>query len=205
MVLFKMQDIKRYFIDLEFIEDGKTIQLISIGIVEGGTSELNAYRAIDRDCDFTKADRWVRDNVLKPLNIQIITEGDRLKAVLPRYQQDFKTKQEIRSDIVNFLNLQESDRTIEIWADYGHYDYVSFCQIFGKMIDLPEGLPFFACDIQSYKVFIEDIARRKGDNLEIELPPDLETEGDHDCLKGAISCRQRHEYLSSILDEVLQE
>ena len=54
----------RYFLDTEFIEDGKTIDLISIGIVCEDGREL--YLA-NRNCDFDKASQWVKDNVLVPM------------------------------------------------------------------------------------------------------------------------------------------
>lgn len=50
-----------------------------------------------------------------------------------------------------------SDQCVEAWlnenelrfyADYGSYDWVVFCSIFGKMMDLPAGFPMFVRDIQ---------------------------------------------------------
>ena len=36
----------------------------------------------------------------------------------------------------------------EFYAYFADYDWVVFCQLFGKMIDLPKGFPMFAFDIQ---------------------------------------------------------
>ncbi len=53
-----------YFIDTEFIEDGSTIELISIAIVNDNRKLY--YQ--NKDCDFNKADNWIRRNVLANLN-----------------------------------------------------------------------------------------------------------------------------------------
>ena len=45
----------RYYLDTEFIEDGKTIDLISIGLVSEDGRE---YYAINYNCDFSKASEW---------------------------------------------------------------------------------------------------------------------------------------------------
>ena len=37
---------------------------------------------------------------------------------------------------------------MELWADYGAYDHVALCQLFGSMVDLPEGMPMFTHDLQ---------------------------------------------------------
>lgn len=57
----------RFFIDAEFIEDGRTIDLISIGIVREDGRE---FYAINDDCDWDKASDWVRENVLLPMGIE---------------------------------------------------------------------------------------------------------------------------------------
>lgn len=54
----------RYFYDTEFIEDGQTIELVSIGIVGENGSE---YYAVSTDFDPSKANSWVKDNVLAKL------------------------------------------------------------------------------------------------------------------------------------------
>lgn len=56
----------RYFLDTEFIEDGRTIDLLSIGIVCEDGREF--YAEVDqRDVDHEKADEWVRTNVISHL------------------------------------------------------------------------------------------------------------------------------------------
>ena len=54
----------RYFYDTEFIEDGRTIELVSIGIVAEDGRE---YYAVSTAFDPSKANAWVRENVLDKL------------------------------------------------------------------------------------------------------------------------------------------
>ena len=54
----------KFFYDTEFIEDGKTIDLISIAIVAEDGRE---YYAISKEFKARRASFWVKENVLKYL------------------------------------------------------------------------------------------------------------------------------------------
>ena len=54
----------RFYMDTEFIEDGTTIELISIALVSSTGKE---FYAINRDCDLSRADPWVKANVIPRL------------------------------------------------------------------------------------------------------------------------------------------
>lgn len=47
---------------------------------------------------------------------------------------------------------------VEFYADYCSYDWVVFCWLFGKMIDLPKGFPMYCNDIQQ-------LLKQKADSL----------------------------------------
>ncbi|MGO2515400.1 MAG: polyadenylate-specific 3'-exoribonuclease AS, partial [Corynebacterium variabile] len=51
----------RYFYDTEFIEDGRTIDLVSIGVVAEDGRE---FYAVSSDFNERRAGSWVRRNVL---------------------------------------------------------------------------------------------------------------------------------------------
>lgn len=112
----------RIFFDTEFIEDGRTIDLISIGMVrdDGAT-----YYAEIAECDHSKADAWVQANVLPHLR----------GPMLPR--------EKVAADIIAFAGDSP-----QFWAYYGAYDWVVLCQLFGRMIDLPKGWPMFCRDVK---------------------------------------------------------
>src|SRR6267378_177554 len=101
----------KYFIDTEFLDNGKTIELISIGIVrEDG---LEFYRE-NKEFDWTKATQWLKINVKPSL----------FKSEI--YQ---KTKIEIANEILEFL---ANDDKIEFWGYFADYDWVVFCQLYGS-------------------------------------------------------------------------
>ena len=116
----------KYFLDTEFIEDGKTIDLISIGIVDEQGREFYCIRSGFND---GKANQWVNDNVISKL------ESD-----LPRYTSD-----QIKDRLFVFL---AGDKEPEFWGYYADYDWVVFCQLFGTMMDLPKGFPMYCRDIK---------------------------------------------------------
>jgi hypothetical protein len=69
---------------------------------------------------------------------------------------NIKHENKIKYDISNPL------RVPEFYAYYADYDWVVFCWIFGKMIDLPKGFPMYCIDLKQMldekveSVFIDD-------------------------------------------------
>jgi hypothetical protein len=114
----------RYWFDTEFIEDGRTIDLISIGIAaEDGRS----YYAECAECELGRAGDWVKANV-----VPYLTGVKKPRAV-------------IAGEIRTFLG----DRP-EIWAYYADYDWVALCQLYGTMLQLPEGWPLYCRDVKQW-------------------------------------------------------
>lgn len=149
----------RYFIDTEFIEDGKTIDLISIGIVnEVGES----YYAISSEADYGKAydNEWVRNNVLTQLPGMFLRDtallgpdnaADSETWLMSADHSDIKRRNKIANEIVAFIDVSE---TPEFWAYYSSYDWVVLCQLFGAMMDLPHGWPMFCMDIKQLAMML---------------------------------------------------
>jgi hypothetical protein len=119
----------RFFFDTEFDEDGKTIELISIGIT---TEKGDEYYAVSRDFDPLHCNGWVRQNVLNKLP----PPGDPL----------WKPRAQIRNEILDFVT-RVAETGPKFWAYYADYDWVVLCQLFGKMIDLPPGWPKYCRDL----------------------------------------------------------
>lgn len=133
----------RYFLDTEFIEDGKTIDLISIGIVCEDGRELYL---LNFDCDFSRANDWVKANVLAHLPAR-----NRLN--LARSSDDcfgkYTSHKRIGLEVLDFCNPDKYGKP-EFWAYYADYDWVVFCQLFGTMMDLPKGFPTYCRDIKQW-------------------------------------------------------
>lgn len=120
----------RIWFDTEFIEDGKTIDLISIGSVRDDGAEL--YRE-NGACRLSRASPWVRENVV------------------PRLTHAGVTRKTIARDIIEFAGTKP-----EFWGYYADYDWVVLCQLFGAMMDLPKGWPMFCNDIKQLCVSLGD-------------------------------------------------
>ena len=118
----------RYFLDTEFIEYPCTIDLISLGIVAEDGRELYVVNA---DCDLSKANDWVKANVLP----------HRFTGYL--YWQP---RTMIADTVKEFIGNDKP----EFWGYYADYDWVVFCWLFGAMIDLPKGWPMYCRDIKQW-------------------------------------------------------
>lgn len=116
-----------YWFDTEFIEDGKTIELLSIGIVaeDGRSIYLESS-----ECNTNGANDWVKENVIPHL-----IGGD---ARVDRVQ--------MQTAIKNFV--EDGRERPEFWAYYAAYDWVALCQLFGTMMDLPKGWPMYCRDVK---------------------------------------------------------
>jgi len=134
----------RYWLDTEFIEDGKTIDLISIGIVAEDGRE---YYAEAQDVDLSRASAWVQENVMPHLwsrqpdkrNANAWSRDGGVGGLLP--------KRHIASDVRSFCDPEQYGKP-EFWGYYADYDWVVLCQLFGTMMDLPKGWPMYCRDIK---------------------------------------------------------
>jgi hypothetical protein len=124
----------RYFYDCEFIEDGRTIDLVSIGVVDEFGRE---FYAISTEFDGTAAVPWVRRNVLDRLP----SPGD----------PAWRSRQRIRDDLGEFLLGPVRDGEgveLELWAWYAAYDHVVLAQLWGAMPALPRAIPRFTKELR---------------------------------------------------------
>jgi 3' exoribonuclease, RNase T-like len=139
--------VSRIYYDTEFIEDGRTIDLISIGLVAQDGREYYAVSA-ELDQYALSANPWLVDNVRSSLPSRPCghggpcTDGWHLDTDHP----DVKSRRRIAADVAAFL--LGTDGRPELWADYGAYDHVALCQLWGTMMDLPAGVPMFTHDLQ---------------------------------------------------------
>jgi hypothetical protein len=147
----------RIWFDTEFIEDGKTIDLISIGLVREDGTELYLESA---DCNKSKASQWVVDNVFPHLTGEIIR------------------RPEIAERIREFAGNDP-----EFWAYYADYDWVVLCQLYGTMMQLPNGWPMFCRDL-----------RQSLDGVPLEEVPQ-QGKGEHHALADARWVRDTHLWL----------
>lgn len=125
----------KFFYDTEFLDNGVTIDLISIGIVR---EDGETYYAVSQDADWVKIRRhpWLSQNVVPHLPPEMA----------------WKSRGVIRAQVRRFLQTtppgEQPSRT-ELWAWFAAYDHVALSQLFGRMLDLPPGLPMYTHDLRS--------------------------------------------------------
>ncbi|MEU2889387.1 3'-5' exoribonuclease domain-containing protein [Streptomyces albidoflavus] len=169
--------------DLEFLENGRTIDLISIGMVADDGRE---YYAVSSDAPWERinGNPWLMRNVWPHLPLRghksgLVTVGSATEVQLtnPGVVDTSNTQVRPRWVIANEVRdfIQAAGPDVELWANYGAYDHVALAQLWGPMIALPEGVPMFTHDIQQE-------ARRQG--LSWDDLPQQET-GEHNALADA--------------------
>lgn len=160
----------KYFIDTEFIDDDetRTVDLISIGIVCEDGRELYL---VSNEFDEAKCDDWLKDNVLKQLPPTHEPDGNG-KPFRP--STVWRSRKEIREQVEAFI--KPTDEPIEIWAYFASYDWLVFCQLWGRMLDLPAHFPKFVRDLKTYALDLGFTGKFKS------LVPD---NGHHDALMDA--------------------
>lgn len=163
----------RYFIDTEFIEDGKTIELISIGIVAEDGRELYL---ISKEYKYKKADDWVKENVILPMYRQQSPTQKQFTEPKNFHKYNGVSREHIKLEIDRFIG---ADRNPQFFAYYADYDWVAFCQLFGRMIDLPRHFPMFCIDLK--QMMWERGLTKENFNVKELLPQ----ENEHDALADA--------------------
>lgn len=133
----------KYWLDTEFIEDGKTIDLLSIGIVAEDGRELYLESA---EAHFAKASEWVKTNVFPHLGHYVhgahVSWDD-----VPSCPAAFR--EAIADSVKRFCDPERCGKP-EFWGYYADYDWVVLCQLFGTMMDLPKGWPMYCRDIKQW-------------------------------------------------------
>jgi hypothetical protein len=124
----------KYFLDTEFWERGREhpIQIISLALLrEDGRECYLINNAFDwAGCD----SEWLHQNVRPNLKPGLAI------GVPPSHMVNM---------IMNFLG---TDPKPEFYGYFCDYDWVIFCQLFGRMIDLPKQFPYFCMDLKQMMV-----------------------------------------------------
>lgn len=193
----------KYFLDTEFHEYMKpvkflgitigkipTIELISIGIKAENGKE---FYAINKEFNIKNAikNEWLRDNVLSFLPNRKSKYQD--QKVYEKTTRQLSMR-DIRKEILEFVKAssENEDDKPEFYGYYGSYDWVVFCWIFGRMIDLPNGFPMYIRDLkQELDVIATNKATLDKTSFEValkelkELPYYPKQVDEHHALKDA--------------------
>ena len=172
---------------------------------------------------------WLRENVLKPIfeelaekdnnnyfnfcklknnggnnPLSVVADIDKfnyrnLKKLINKYG---KTNKQIAEEIKEFcLEVPRIQKygDPEFYAYYADYDWVAFCWLFGKMIDLPTGFPMYCKDLKQTfdekQEFLQS-SYKVGDLKRFSEYPKQENE--HNALADARWNKRLHEFLNNL-------
>lgn len=161
-----------YSYDTEFIEDGSTVELISIGIVSATGRE---YYAVNEQMPIKRIRRhpWLMANVVPRLPRPA---GDWNNHMPRDWLFDYgnhavKKRDRIAREVRDFLLGEDAP---VLWANYGAYDHVVLSQLWGPMDAHPDGIPMYTNDIQ------QELMRTPQD-----FEPPAQLDGMHNALEDA--------------------
>ena len=180
----------RIWYDTEFLEDGRTIELISIGMVREDGRELYAVaQEIEDDPLYDRIRRhpWLMENVVPHLPLR----AGRGNPTGPDAQYPGHFSLDSDSNVIMPRRMiRNAVRELildvekpELWAWYGAYDHVALAQLWGPMISLPQGVPMWTNDLR------QEVARRGDPRL-----PEQSSE-EHHALADARWVRDAHLWL----------
>lgn len=181
--------------DTEFLEDGKTIELISIGLVAEipGHPQLREYYAVNEDIGYfqnesvhnkIRSNYWLMKNVIQKLG-PVKTTGSPPE---PNFTLDstsvlVKPKRLIANEVREFI-LEAENPELRAW--YAAYDHVALMQLWGPMARKPEGIPMWTYDLKQE-------CERLG-NPEV---PQQDPENEHNALADAHHDRKIEDFLQA--------
>jgi hypothetical protein len=159
----------RYWLDTEFIDDGSTIDLISIGIVSEDGRELYLQSV---EFNPKKADGWMKESVFPHLTLcpshyqtPFLTSKSHYDDLIIDWAYHnatggqcrtggidplclWRTRKQIMYEVADFLQPDGEHTPFELIGWCAGYDFVVLCQLFGTMMDLPQGYPHYIRDLQ---------------------------------------------------------
>lgn len=176
----------KVFFDSEFLEDSKTIDLISMGFVREDGKEL--YFVLNSfDTLAVARHGWLMANVMPSIGHEEITNyvtgmGTPVKDLVLT-DENLVSRTEARQLVLDYV----ADIWPEFWAWYGAYDHVALASLFGRMIDLPKRIPMMTHDLKT-------LHKRAG-------KPDMpkQPRGLHNALDDARFNVVRYEFLMKLL------
>lgn len=168
----------KFYLDTEFKEKPHTIDLISIGIVSGGGKEyyaiskdFNLKEAWQDEWLRSNVLETIHQELCEKVEVYARTyywklfEPFTMRSLRNLLKWHGKTNAEIAKEVLYFCSNGYFDNTgldlkeaveyelhgnfkPEFYGYYADYDWVVFCWLFGRMLDLPKGFPMYCQDLK---------------------------------------------------------
>lgn len=143
----------KIFYDFEYLDDGRVIEPISIGMIaEDGREYYAVFTAVGGGALHARICRhdWLMTYVVPQLPL---APGESLKRPNARFaggfridrtHPDVKSATTIKAEVRKFL---KDAQPVQLWGYYASHDYVLLTQLFGPMVQRPDVIPGFTHDI----------------------------------------------------------
>jgi hypothetical protein len=199
----------KFFLDTEFNERGRfyPLELISIGIVCENGKRLYLENV---EADRKLCNDWVKENVLVHLNTSreiqeaildkipfdtnglLMSEQESIGDFCHRDTYNLMTIREIACRVKDFISLNSLaiGNKPEFWGYFCDYDWVIFCQLFGTMIELPKGFPYYCNDLKQLVKFYE---------INLSLDELTKTKSNHNALQDAKQIKNGYDIITSTM------
>ncbi len=172
----------------------------------------------DRGVDGIRKTYWIRDNVIRKIWLDYIGGEHKAhfypftyKNMKAYFEKHGRKRIQVANDICAFIygddcggsgmsalemamRYEINDKSLipEFYAYYSAYDWVAFCWIFGKMIDLPKGFPMYCRDLK--QIFDEKV-----DNITLEKMLPFAQDGlDRIIIENGASTQTKERLIKSI-------
>lgn len=135
------------FYDTEFFETGHKhpVRFISLGAVREDGEELYLITNNLYTLNRANQNKWMAENVIRHLPVKLNSHGS-LSWDIQHPDYHHVLPNEVIAGLWRDF-VTEVDKP-ELWAYYGAYDHVVVSQLFGRMIDLPTGMPMYTMDLK---------------------------------------------------------
>jgi hypothetical protein len=174
--------------DTEFVENGTTIELVSIGLIR--EDSLAYYGVNSNAVTMGRVVRhpWLAANVLPHLPV-LFREGGKIAGSIDSWDWDknhpdwhaVRHISEIAAEVRDFI-LAAGDPQLNAW--YAAYDHVRLMQLWGPMSARPEGIPMWTRDL-----------KQEADRLGVKDVPAQHPGTEHHALMDAQHDREIDEFL----------
>lgn len=192
---------KIYF-DTEFHEDGRVLELISLGAVRDDGKE---YYAQVIETSHKQCNDWVKVNVIPKLQLcpRSIHRDDHKWVTKGKCGDEkcyWRTLPQIAFDLKEFTKETDS---IQWWADYGAYDWVMLCKLYGTMMNIPKEWKYF-CDLHDLEqIILKNIMNEKDEKKFLRKKPIQNEKEKHHALNDARHNKKMYEFLMIQLNDLM--
>lgn len=177
------------------------------------------------DSQYNVKNYWIRENVLKPIFEDLYRRCDNINNII-RVNFTYeglktlisihgKPNKQIAREIIEFVSPeikrynQYGEYALsfpKFYAYYADYDWVVFCWLFGKMIDLPKSFPMYCIDLKQMldekeTVFNRTLPKTIGHDPKICFKKHInypKQENEHNAIADARWNKKLHEFIKTL-------